>query len=97
MTIKLTREEKETLINFNEGDSKVNVFTYNERWQRRMKEMGIEPIRTEGKAKEYDFPKKWLRLPVKPPQLTQHERQRRGKSLKSAQLARNVTGFEAPN
>jgi len=73
----VTREEKETIINFNEGDPMVNVFTCNERWQRRMKQMGIEPIRTEGKAGEYEFPKKWLRLPVKPPQLTQEERQRR--------------------
>ena len=95
MTVKLTREEKETIINFNEGDSMVNVFTYDGRWQRRMKEMGIEPIRTEGKAKEYEFPKKWLRLPVKPRQLTQDERDRRRKSLKFAQLARNVTGFQA--
>lgn len=60
------REEKETIINFNEGESMVNVFTYNKRWQRRIREMGIKPIRTEGQAKEYEFPKKWLRLPVKP-------------------------------
>ena len=93
MTVKLTRQE--TIITFNEGDLMVNVFTYNERWQRRMKEMGIEPIRTEGKAKEYEFPKKWLRLPAKRPQLTEEERQRRRKSLKSVQLARNARGFQA--
>lgn len=97
MRVKLTREEKETIINFNEGEPMVNVLTYNKRWQRRMKEMGIEPIRIEGQAKEYEFPKKWLRLPVKPRQLTPDERERRRKSLKLARLACNTTGFQAPN
>jgi hypothetical protein len=59
------RVERETIVNFNEGEETVNVFTYNRRWQRRMKEMGVEPIRVEGNAKEYEFPKKWLRMPVK--------------------------------
>ena len=97
MTVKLTREEKETIINFNEGEPMVNVFTYNKRWQRRMKEMGIKAIRAEGQGREYQFPKKWLRLPVKPPRLTQDERQRRRKSLKFARLGCNVTGFQACN
>lgn len=97
MKARLTREEKETIINFNEGEPMVNVFTYNKRWQRRMKEMGIEPIRIEGQAKEYGFPKKWLRLPVKPRQLTLDERERRRKSLKLARLACKTTGFRAAN
>jgi len=97
MTTKLRREEEETIINFNEGDPMVDVFTYNKRWQRRMKEMGIEPIRIEGKAKEYEFPKKWLRPPVKPRQLTQDERERRRKSLKLARLTCKTTGFQTTN
>ena len=97
MTVKLTREEKETIINFNEGEPMVNVFTYNKRWQRRMKEMGIKPICTEGQAKEYKFPKKWLRLPVRPRQLAPDERERRRKSLKLARLACKITGFQSPN
>ncbi len=44
----LTQEEKETIINFNEGEYTVNVFTYNQRWQRRMAEIGIKPLRIEG-------------------------------------------------
>jgi hypothetical protein len=97
MTVKLTREEKETIINFNEGEAMVNVFTYNKRWQRRMKEMGVKSIRTEGQAKEYEFLKKWLRLPVKPRQLTLNERERRRKSLKLARLACKTTAFRPPN
>jgi len=48
MTIKLTEDEKETIINFNEAEPMANFFTYNRRWQRRMAEIGIQPIRTEG-------------------------------------------------
>jgi hypothetical protein len=51
MTIKLTLDEKETIIDFDEGGPMVNVFNYDRRWRGRMKEMGIEPIRTEGEAK----------------------------------------------
>ena len=75
MSVALSREERETIINFNEAESIVNVFTYNPKWQRRVKEMGIKPIRTEGLAREYEFPKKWLRLPVKPREFTPAERQ----------------------
>jgi hypothetical protein len=92
MTTKLTLEEKETLINFNEAEPMVNLFTYNQRWQRRLATIGIKPIRTEGQAKEYEFPKKWLRLPVRPRQLTPAEQERRRKSLKLAQAARKTTG-----
>jgi hypothetical protein len=94
MTIKLTPEEKETIINFNEAEPMVNVFTYNQRWQRRMAQIGINPIRTEGNAREYEFPKKWLRLPIKPRQLTAAEQESRQKSLKLARLACNTTGFQ---
>ena len=97
MTVKLMRVEKETIVNFNEGEAMVNVFSYNKQWQRRMKEMGVKPIRTEGQAKEYEFPKKWLRLPVKPRQLTTDERERRRKSLKLARLACKTTRPQAPN
>lgn len=77
----LRREERETTINFNEGEAMVNVFTYNQKWQQRLKEMGIKPIRTEGKAREYEFPKKWLRLPVKPRQWTPAQREAAAKRL----------------
>ena len=75
------REEKETTINFNEAEPMVNVFTYNPKWQQRLKEMGIKPIRTEGQAREYEFPKKWLRMPVKPRQWTQAQREAAAKRL----------------
>ncbi len=97
MQVKLTREEKETVVNFNEDEPMINVFTYNKLWQRRIMEMGLKPIRREGQAKEYEFPKKWLRLPVKPRQLTTDERERRRKSLKLARLACKTTGFGAAN
>ena len=95
--VRLTREEQETVIAFDEAGPMVNVFTYNKRWQRRMAEMGINPIRTEGQAKEYELPKKWLRLPVKPRQLTPAERESRRKFLKLARLASNITGFQTSN
>ncbi len=92
MTSKLALWEKETIINFNEGEPLVNVYTYNKRWQRRMKEMGIKPIRLEGQAREYEFPKKWLRLPVKPKprQFTQEQREvarKRMEALRKKQQA----------
>ena len=97
MTANVTQDEKETIITFNEADPVVNVFTYDQRWQRRMAEMGIAPIRTEGQAKEYEFPKKSLRLPAKPRQLTPAEVESRRKSIKLAQLARRTTVSENLN
>lgn len=90
MTSKLALWEKETIINFNEAEPTVNVFTYNQQWQQRMKEMGIKPIRTEGQAKEYEFPKKWLKLPVKPSPPTPAQQQARQENIKIALKARNV-------
>lgn len=97
MTVRLTREEQETIITFDEAGPLAHIFTYNKRWQRRMVEMDIKLIRIEGEGREYEFPKKWLRLPVKPPQLTAAERERRRKSLKLARLACNTTGFQTPS
>ena len=88
MALKLSQEEKETIITFNEAELMVNILTYNRQWQLRMKEMGIKPIQVEGQAKEYEFPKKWLRLPVKPKPPTSAQRGARQKTIKIAQKAR---------
>lgn len=83
MTEPKAREEKETIITFNEAEPDVNVFTYNHRWQQRMKEMGLKPIRTEGEAREYEFPKKWLKLPRKPRRLTPEQQEAARQRIKA--------------
>ena len=41
---KLERQEKETIICFNEGDSLASIFTYNKRWQRHIeKKLKMNP------------------------------------------------------
>jgi hypothetical protein len=90
MALKLSQEEKETIITFNEAELMVNILTYNRQWQLRMKEMGIKPIQVEGQAKEYEFPKKWLRLPVKPKPPTKRQQEARQVSIRKAQQVHRI-------
>lgn len=90
--MRLSREDRETVISFNEAASTAFVFTCNQGWIRHLEKLGLKPTevhRDEGKvyAKEYQLSKKWVGKPRKPRQLSA-ERKRRlaavlGKARKS--------------
>lgn len=63
----LANYERETIINFNEAEDMASIYTHSRKWMRYIEnELGIKPTRHFGPAREYEIPKKWLRLPQKP-------------------------------
>jgi len=60
----LTRQELETLINFNEEDSTADIFTYNGKWQKRIEGMGFKPLKiNDCDGREYRLPKNLIAMP----------------------------------
>lgn len=59
--------EQETIINWNMEEDTASLFTYSKRIQRHMEViLGLKPIRENSSGgKDYEFPKKWCKLPRK--------------------------------
>ncbi|MDY7028745.1 MAG: hypothetical protein SVR04_10655 [Spirochaetota bacterium] len=82
----LTGYEKETIINFNEAEEIASIFTYNKVWQKHLEQkLGLKPVmENSAGGKEYAIPKKRIRPPRPPRQLSQAARVKA-----AAQLAQN--------
>jgi hypothetical protein len=64
---RISPEERETIILYNDAEDTANIYTHDKIMQRHIeKELGVKPWRVQGLAKDYQIPKKWLRLPRKP-------------------------------
>lgn len=66
----LSNYEKETIINFNEGDQTASVYTYSRRLQNKLNKLvGVNPDisieRQDDECTTYIVPKKWIK--VSPP------------------------------
>lgn len=95
--MKLSNQERETVIVFNEADSTAEVFTYNSRMQRTLAKLAADRpgdaqhIKTnpEGGA-TYRIPKGWVK--IKPPR-SQSEAQKAAsmKAIEKARLSRSNT------
>lgn len=77
---KLTLEERETIIRFDDSDDKASFYTCNPTWIRKLDKMMSEtPLlikeNEDQYSKTYIFPKKWLRV-LKPRQLKEDEKQK---------------------
>ena len=72
----MNKDEKETLINFNEGEDMASIFTYSKAWQHHLeKKLGLKPILDNGSgAKEYMIDKKRIRPPRAPLKLSDEAR-----------------------
>lgn len=61
--MRLTNEEKETIILFNEADKTATVETFQGKIIRRMEKEGVIPVRvTPEGAKKYIIPKTWIKV-----------------------------------
>ena len=60
--------EKETIINFNEGEEHAHIFTYNKTWQSHLeKDLGLTPtLKNQHGGRGYKLPKKLIPMPRKP-------------------------------
>jgi len=65
---RLSLEERETIINFNEKDDDASIFTYNKSWQKHLeKTLGLKPVwGNSSGGKEYLISKKRIRPPRVP-------------------------------
>lgn len=62
---KLSADEKETLISFDETGAPACIFTYNKAWQKHLEQkLGLKPIMDNGfGGKEYELDKKRIKPP----------------------------------
>ena len=88
----LSREEKETVISFDETPAEAVVFTYNKRWQTQLeKKLGIKPTMNNGfGGREYKVPKGRIRMPQAPKKLSAEQRRKMGQRLKNARLQKSA-------
>lgn len=78
-------EERETVILYNDGSDIANIYTHDKALQAHIqKVLGIKPERTEGSAKYYLIPKKWIRWPRKPSEKRMEAGRQRFKKLGDA-------------
>jgi hypothetical protein len=82
----LSKEEQETIINFNKAEAVASIFTYEKSWQRHLeKRLGLKPIKDNGfGAREYELDKKLIRMPMAKRQMSAEQREKmaaRGRAL----------------
>lgn len=98
----LTRYEQETLLNFNEGEDTMNVYTHNRALRRRMEQLSQErpeectlyKVTRWGEAVEFCCPKSWLRInpPRKAAPLSEEQKQQRREHLAKMRDSASKTG-----
>ena len=80
---KLSSYEKETIINFNEGEAIAQIFTYNKAWQRHLQnKLGLKPTLDNGYGgRGYQIDKRRIRPPRAKVRLSAEEKSRRAERL----------------
>lgn len=82
----LSREEKETLISFDETPADGVIFTYSRAWQNHLeKKLGLKPTFDNGYGgKEYHIAKNRISMPRAPRKLSSEQKRKLGERLKKA-------------
>jgi len=82
---KLTRYERETIINFNEADEMASIFTYNRGWQKYLEErLGLKPVMVnDSGGKEYEIDKKRIKPPRAPKKLSPEDKAKISERLRN--------------
>lgn len=73
--MKLSKEEQETIVNYNEAETLASIYTHNKKLQRQLSRLCAERpdearlVRKshDDMAHEYELPKSWLR--IRPPRV----------------------------
>jgi len=65
------RDERETIINFNEQDEKASIWTASEPIYRRLRRLGYDPVKDDERSALFELPKKHIRLPRPPRKLSE--------------------------
>jgi hypothetical protein len=73
--VRLSRQEQETIINFNKAEHIAYIYTCSKSWINHFeKKLGIKPTKTHSHAREYECPKGWIRKPLKPRQVSESQK-----------------------
>jgi len=82
----LSKQEKETIITFDETPDDAIVFTYNRAWQSHLEQkLGLQPTLNNGfGGKEYRIAKDRIRMPLVPKKLSAEQRRKIGQRLSKA-------------
>lgn len=94
----LTKYERETILNFNEGDRDASVYTHNRPMMRKLEKLAkdhpgecrLYKTTHDGQAKEFYVPKSWIRIipPRKSVVLTKEQKQQRRELLEQVRKAK---------
>lgn len=81
--LKLSNEERETIINWNQSETDAHVYTFDSRIIRRLETVGVEiRVNETTGAVEATIPKKWIK--INPPRvLSEEQRKIAAERLKS--------------
>ena len=75
--MKLTRQEQETIINFNQAEGVAYIYTCSKAWIGHFeKVLGLKPTKVHSYAREYECPKAWIKKPRKPRQMSETQKQK---------------------
>ena len=85
----LTKQERETIITFNQEEETAFVFTYERSWQKQFEQnLGYKPTHQDGQGgREYEIPKKMIKMPRAPKRISEETRKR----LAGMRLKRNLS------
>jgi len=81
--LRLTAQERETIINFNQAEDKAYIYTCDPKWCRHFQRIGVKPSKVhKGStgavyARDYEVPKKWVKSPKPPKRLKLSDEQRK--------------------
>lgn len=87
----MTPAERETVIQFDDGDEMATIYTCHRRWQTRLRRMGFEPEASDRGGETYRVPRAFIGLPRAPRQgqsLSPEQKIERKKALSKAREAR---------
>ena len=89
--MQLSNEERETIITFDETPNDAIILTHNKSWQKHIEQrLEIKPTMVNGYGgKEYQVPKKRIRMPLAPRKLSAEQRKKLGQRLSEARLQKS--------
>ncbi|MBU0847536.1 hypothetical protein KKH23_10160 [Patescibacteria group bacterium] len=92
MTKILGNFEQETIITFNKGEDMACIFTYERTWQRQIEQkLGIQPTFNNGcGGKEYQVPKKRIRMPQPKRVYSAEQKQKMAKRLAARRPQKSI-------
>ena len=79
--MRLSRQEQETIINFNQAEDVAYIYTCSKAWMKHLERLGLKGNQINTNAREYECPKSWIRKPQKPRKLSDEQKRRLGQRL----------------